>query len=214
MHDKIIKASPLFTGLSEKDYIYALDFFSAKEVRAKKGEILNTITKELGYFGLVLQGNIQVYMDDIDGNQIIMANNGPGNSFGESLCFLKKDAMVYIVAMTDAVYLRMNTERMRGIAKNELDLELKNRFISNIAERNLQMNTRIQILSKISIRDKLMAYFAQYADIKRGEEIVLPFNRNNMAVYLGVNRSALSRELGIMQNDGLIAFHKNKFRLL
>ena len=214
MHKKIISEAALFKGLNEKELEYALNFFSAKEFSYKKGEILNTITKKMDFFGLVLEGVVQVYMDDIDGNQVIMANNGPGESFGESLCYLGQEAPVYILASTDAVILKMKTDKLHAVSKNELELELHDRFTSILAERTLMMNNRIQILSKISIRDKLLTFFAQYPAMKSGEEITLPFDRNDMAIFLGVNRSALSRELSAMQSEGIIKFHKNKFRLM
>lgn len=217
MQEKIVKLSPLFSGLSDKDYEYALDFFSAREVKMKKGDVLNRISCEMDYFGLVLEGTVQVYMDDMDGDQIIMASNGPGASFGEALCFLKMESPVYVVAMTDGSFLKMNTKRFDELTDNKLGLELKNRFIAVLAKRTLQMNNRIQILSKISIRDKLLTYFAECENCRQsccGNEIEIPFNRNDMAIYLGVNRSALSRELSAMQEEGLIEFRKNKFRLL
>ncbi len=214
MHEEIIKASPLFKDLSEKEYEYALKYFEARVVKFKKGDTLNTITKKLAWFGLVLDGIVQVYMDDVDGREIIMASNAPGSSFGESLCYLGKEPPVYIKAVSDVCVLKMKTSKMQQLSKSDLDLELKNRFISILAERTLQMNNRIQILSKVTVRDKLLTFFAQIENANAKKEFTIPFDRNDMAVYLGVNRSALSRELSIMKSEGLIVYHKNKFRLL
>ena len=88
MYHDIIKKCMLFSELSKEDFTYALQFFSATEKIHEKGDFLNRVTAPLESFGLVLSGTIQVYMDDIDGNHMIMANVSEGDTFGESLCFL------------------------------------------------------------------------------------------------------------------------------
>lgn len=213
MYHDIIKKCMLFSELSKEDFTYALQFFSATEKIHEKGDFLNRVTAPLESFGLVLSGTIQVYMDDIDGNHMIMANVSEGDTFGESLCFLHRDAPVYIRSVTDSVVLWMNTERIQNPDYNPThrDLMLANRFTAMLASRTLAMNDRIQILSKISIRDKLITFFSQYSSRCGKQKFTIPFDRNDMATYLGVNRSALSRELGRMREEGIINFHKNEF---
>ena len=75
------------------------------------------------------------------------------------------------------------------------------------------MNTRIQILSKLSIREKLITLFSSYSS-DGSESFVLPFNREDMAAYIGADRSAMSRELSKMKKEGIIDFHKEAFRIL
>lgn len=215
MYQEVIKKCMLFSGLSKEDYAYALHFFSCVQKLYERGDFLNRVTAPLEHFGLVLSGTIQVYMDDIDGNHMIMANVGEGDTFGESLCFLHRDAPVYICSVTDSVVLWMNTERIKhpDINWNQRDIMLANRFTAMLAARTLAMNDRIQILSKISIRDKLITFFSQYTNRYGKQEITIPFDRNDMAIYLGVNRSALSRELSRMREEGIIDFHKNTFMI-
>ena len=215
MYEDIIARCTLFENLSKEDTAYALRYFSAVQRIYEKGDFLNRISAPLGGFGLVLSGTIQVYMDDIDGNQMIMANVGEGETFGESLCFLHRDAPVYICSVTDSVVLWMNTDRIRNPLQEPtpLDYLLANRFTAMLAARTLAMNDRIQILSKISIRDKLITFFSQYCARTGRQEITIPFDRSDMATYLGVNRSALSRELSRMREEGIINFHKNTFTI-
>ena len=213
MYQDLISRCILFSDLSREDLAYALHFFSATEKIYEKGDFLNRVTAPLEYFGLVLSGTIQVYMDDIDGNHMIMANVGEGDTFGESLCFLHRDAPVYICSVTDSVVLWMNTDRIKhpDASFDYRDILLANRFTAMLASRTLAMNDRIQILSKISIRDKLITFFSQYSNQYGKQEFTIPFDRSDMATYLGVNRSALSRELGKMRDEGIIDFHKNTF---
>ena len=213
MNEAIVRACPLFAGLNEEEYAYALDFFSASEHAYKKGDFLNRIGFPLPAFGLVLSGGVQVYMDDIDGNEMIMANVAPGGTFGESLCYLRQDAPVYIRAISETSILWLSTSRVcRPEHDGALDHALSARFTAMLARRTLSMNDRIQILSKPTLRGKLIAFFTEYS--KYGDSFDIPFSRADMAVYLGADRSALSRELSRMKNEGIIDFHKNSFRIL
>jgi len=83
-----------------------------------------------------------------------------------------------------------------------------------LAERTLRMNDRVQILSRPLLRDKLTTFFAQCEHRYGSKTFRVPFDRAGMALYLGVNRSALSRELSDMQAEGLIDFYRNSFRIL
>ena len=164
-------------------------------------------------FGLVLEGTIQVYMDDIDGNHMIMATVTAGSTFGESLCFLRRESPVYIRSVTDSKVLWLSTDRIKnpGGSPDSRDISLSTRFTAMLANRALNMNDRIQILSKLSIRDKLVTFFSQYSSQCASDSFTVPFDREDMAAYLGVNRSALSRELGRMRDEGIIDFQKNRF---
>ena len=87
----ILRGSQLFSGFSQEDFSYALDFFGARAARYEKGEFLHRVGSRLSRFGLVLSGRVQVHMDDFEGNLLIMANVTPGKTFGESLCFLERE---------------------------------------------------------------------------------------------------------------------------
>ena len=90
--------------------------------------------------------------------------------------------------------------------------ELRRRFTAMLAQRTLAMNDRIQILSRHGLRARLITFFSQYAR-RWGRQFTVPFDRASLAAYLGVDRSALSRELSRMQADGLLRLHKNQFTL-
>ena len=212
-HPNITK-SPLFSGLSEVEISFALDFFKAREAKFKKGEHINNIGDKLGFFGLVLEGAVQVYTVDIDGNQMIMANVSPGDTFGESLNFLTREADIYICAAEDAKILMMSSEKISsGATSSPLGLLLTQRFISVLANRTLAQNARIQIMSKLTIRARLTAFFTECVQKNRSYEFELPFDRENMAVYLGCDRAALSRELSKMKREGLIDYQKRHFKI-
>lgn len=215
MYDDLVAGCTLFRGLSAEDLTFALDFFEALRTDYTRGQFLNRIGEPLPAFGLVLAGTVQVYMDDIDGQPIIMANVSAGDTFGESLNFLGIDAPVYICAETDVTVLWMKCRRMKqGFAGGDRRSQLlSSRFTAMLAGRTLEMNNRIQILSKITLRDKLITFFSQYALRFGSNDFTLPFDRASMAVYLGTDRSALSRALSRLRQEGVIDFDRNRFRI-
>lgn len=211
----LLDRCPLYEGLSPQDKAYALAFFDAKTKSYEKGEFLHSVSFPLQRFGLVLSGTVQVYMDDIDGHHIIMNHVEPGDLFGESYAFLGIDAPIYICAVTEAVILWMSTERIKAPLSpiSPLDQDLANRYVACLANRTLKMNQRIQILSRNTLRMKLITFLSQYA-AEKGDTFSIPFDRASMAAYLGADRSALSRELSRMQAEGILTYHRNQFQIL
>lgn len=208
--EEILQRCILFAGLRGQRLEAALQFFHAQKKTFRRGEYLHRPGEPLLFFGLVLSGNIQVSMDDFDGNHMIMASVTPGITFGESLCYLGKTTSIYITSVSDSEVLLMDTLSL----KEDNEPELARRFTAMLAERTLVMNDRIQILSKSTIREKVITLLSQYAMRTEGPEIRLPFSREAMATYLGVNQSALSRELGHMQEEGIIRYKNNVFEIL
>ena len=211
----LLETCPLFQGLTPQDKAYALTYFDAKPKRYEKGEFLHQVSFPLLRFGLVLSGTVQVYMDDIDGHHIIMNHVEAGDLFGESYAFLGIDAPIYICAVTEAEILWMSTARIKEPLSpiSPLDQILSNRYVACLANRTLSMNQRIQILSRNTLRMKLITFLSQYA-AQKGDSFTIPFDRASMAAYLGSDRSALSRELSRMQDEGILTYHRNQFQIL
>ncbi|MBR2223146.1 MAG: Crp/Fnr family transcriptional regulator [Christensenellaceae bacterium] len=210
-------AKMLFSGLTNEELAQAHRFFHAEIVHYEKGDFIQRQGEPMRFFGMVISGCVQVFMDDIDGNQMMMANVQEGEFFGESLCYLAtKETPVYIRAAEDVEMMKLRTEGLyQKFPENEaLAQLLRERFTAMLARRALAMNDRIQILSKSSLRGKLITFFSQ-CEIKYGSKSFrIPFDRAGLAVYLGTNRSALSRELSTMQKDGIIEFSHDQFHIL
>ncbi|MBE6606780.1 MAG: Crp/Fnr family transcriptional regulator [Ruminococcaceae bacterium] len=210
--NSVLKRSCLFSALCEDGLDHALDFFKATQKSYAKGQIFISPEDNLKSFGLVLSGTVQIYTLDIDGSQMIMATVLPGETFGESLSYLKRKSEIFATALTDTDILWLSPERIQdGNLTGNREKELLNRFISLLANRALTMNDRIQILSKLSIREKLIAFFTESVRKYKSYNFALPFDRADMAIYLGCDRSALSRELSKMNAEGLITFSGKNF---
>ena len=255
-----LRSCPLLKGLSDEELPAALSFFHAAVKSFRKGEYLKTPGSggALSFFGLVLSGTVLVYMDDLDGNRMVMASVGEGMTFGESLCFLGKPSPVYIQAGSDARVLLMDCKSLRGkdpslalgmtekagmtewaamtewagraewagktekaaitekAGRNEEALadRLRDSFLAMICERTLSMNNRIQVLSKLTLREKILTFLSEMPEAASGKPFVIPMNREDMAAYLGANRSAISRELSALKKEGVLDYYKNTFRIL
>ena len=205
---------PLFQGLEPEARDYALAYFDAMEKSYAKGAFLHQVATSLPRFGLVLAGTVEVCMDDIDGHHHIMNNVGPGCLFGEAYCFLGLEAPIYIQAVTQTDILWMSPDRVRTPQPpfRPLDWELSNRFISALAARTLAINQRVQILSRSTLRAKIIAFLSQYAT-DQGDSFTIPFDRAGMASFLGADRSALSRELSKLRQEGVLDYHRNHFHI-
>ena len=212
----VIKKNELFFGLKEDELSAALVFFDASVKEYKKGECLRAAGDVFSRFGLVLSGTVQVFFDDINGERVIMASVTEGGTFGESLCYLSEDnSPVSIYSYNDTKVLWLSCDALHSEGCNSpLKREITQRFTKMLAHKALSMNDRVQILSKLTLREKLGTYFSQCVRTYKSRTFQVPLDRESLALYLGTNRSALSRELSKMQKEGLIEFYKNSFKIL
>ncbi len=205
---------PLFHTLQGDELARAVAFFDGRRALYRKGDAVVRIGSPMRRFGLVLSGGIQVIQADAGGEHIIMAEASAGDTFGESLCFLQaEEAPVYVVSTGKTTILWLSCDNVRAAQADPDAIALRNRFIAMLARRTLSMNDRIQVLSKHSLREKLLAFFVQLARRSGERSFTLPFSRTDLAVYLGAHRSSLTRELGRMEADGLIAMDGRRILL-
>lgn len=211
----LFNRSLLFKGLGREEIEEALDIMDSCYAQYAKGDFLHMPYTEMKAFGMVLSGVAQACMDDVEGNRMIMAEVVPGATFGESLCFLEiKDSPVYVYASEQAEVLWLSAGSLFGEGADRFKVQLQKQFTAMLAARTLAMNNRIQVLSKLHLRDKLITYFSEMARASGSMTFQIPINRDDLATYMGTNRSALSRELAKMKQEGLIDYYKNTFRIL
>lgn len=214
---KIALSHSLFRGLSEEDFAFSLAFLHARPALYRKGDFLHRMGEQLHAFGLLLSGNVGVYTDDMDGKCMMMANVCPGESFGESLCYLRiKQAPIYILAAEDSAVLWLDAGGLSSLSPGDdmRAFSLAARFSAALAMRTLDMNDRIQILSQATVKERVVAFLSRARRRYGSDTFSVPFDRASLAVYLAVNRSALSRTLSEMKKAGEIDFYRNTFRLL
>ncbi len=210
MHPAIVKCS-LFADLPPAKIEDALRLMEGKVYSYKKGSMMLRVADRVSRFWLVLRGTVHVSLDEADGTHVIMASVSKGGTFGESLCFLGQNAPVYAEAKTDVEVLELCGDFLHVPTTDAFTFLLQQRFTAMLARRALEMNARIQILSKKTMKEKILHLLLHFGGKPNGKPFLLPFDRIGMAFYLGVDRSALSRELSRLQEEGVLTYQKNRF---
>ena len=215
-YSHILKKVKLFEGLSEKETETALEYLSEKNIKYKKGDTIINAGEPVKNIGLVLSGSIQILKDDFNGSRSIIAQFYPSEIFAEALvCAQAEKSPVTAAAAADCEIAFIPFHNITDYSP--LTKKFQSKIISNmlniLAEKNIFLNNKIEHLSKRSIREKLLSYLKEESRKHNSKEFSIPFNRYELADFLFLDRSAMSRELGKMQNDDLIEFNKNRFKL-
>lgn len=187
-----------------------LDF---RTTEYKKGEVILGAGSIVTDIGLVLSGSVRIEYTDLWGNKSILGITPAGSTFAESYaCIPNEPMMIDAVANEDCNILFISIPKLFTPCPV---CESQNKLIQNLvmisAEKNLQLSRRSMHTSPKTIRERLFSYFSQQVSAQGSNEIIIPFNRQQLADYLNLDRSALSKELGKMRDDCLIEFHKNTF---
>lgn len=214
MEKKALLKTPLFAGIKEDDFLKLLDFLNATELKRGKGEIVFHSGSMITQIGIVLEGRIQIESTNFWGNKTILDSLGEGKVFAETYALTKVPLMVDVVAAQDSKILLLQTDSLSS-AQNAFSKIIIQNLLSISMKKNLHLSQRIFHTSSKTIRGRLLSYLS--SQVPRGTpnaEFDIPFDRQQLADYLEVDRSALSAELSKMKTDGLIDYWKNHFKLL
>lgn len=211
---KLLQQTMLFSGMSEEEISETLHTLHAVERTYKKGEILLHAGSVTDQIGLVMDGSVTIESNDMWGNRTILNHVGKNHFFAETYAVLRDTPMLVDVVANEncsILFLRMGT--LHALCGNSKPWMFK--FITNLlcisSEKNLILSGRSFHTAPKTIRGKVMSYLNSVSLQKNSMQFDIPFDRQQMADYLNVDRTALSKELGKMRADGIIAFHKNHF---
>ena len=212
-----ISSCPLFTHISDADILRALDMLSAKIIHFEKDSIILHQGTPAKIFGLVLEGSAQIVAGDASGNHTLVTTLHTGDLFAEAFAFSGISALpVSVVAVQECTVLLLDHSRMSMRRQSEYPAHpiLIANLLRIISRKNLQLNQKITILSQRTTRDKLMAYLHIQQQLAGSSRFTIPLDRQELADYLCVERSAMSAEISKMKKAGLIACRKNEFEIL
>ena len=217
MDHKLLENAPLFKDVPPEEINVMLQCLGTEERDYDKGETIFHAGDVIHNIGLVLTGRVQIENDDVWGNKSVMESVGPGFAFAESYaCLPGEPLMVSAIAAEPSHILFLDTGRVLTTCPSACTHH--NRLIHNLlyimAKKNLMLTRKIDHMGQRSIREKVMAYLSFESEKQKKKTFGIPFNRQQLADYLAVDRSALSAELSRMKKDGLIEFEKNLFTLL
>lgn len=208
--------TPLFSALTKEELAQVLYCLGAYRKSYEENQYIIHESDTIDDFGVVLEGDVQIINEDVFGNRSIMVNLGPGQPFGYIAASKKSTpSPVSVVADSPCVVVWLKVHKL--VAPCMRSCPFHSRVIENmmcmLAERNVMMNRKLSILSQRSIRDKLLAYLAWESQNRGSNEFDIPFNREELADFLCVNRSALSREISRMMDEGTIISRGSHFIL-
>lgn len=212
-----LKNIPLFHGIEESSLDSLMDCLGAKVKNYSKYEMVLVAGSKVDRVGIVVSGSVQVIKEDIIGNRTIIAGIGQYELFGEVFaCALIEKSPITVVATEPCSVLWIQFLRLITTCSSACVFHAKliENMLKLMAEKNIILNNKIDYLSKRTIREKLTAYIISLAEQQDSLEFEIPFNRNELADFLCVDRSAMSRELGKMRDEGLLDINKNSIKLL
>lgn len=206
----------LFNGLKEDEITSLLGCLNAEKRSYKKGEVILSEGSTTENSGIVLSGMVMISCCDIWGNNSILGNAAPGSIFAEVYaCIPGQPLLVTVSAAEDTSILFMNVGRILTTCSNAcpFHVRLARNLLTVCAHKNLQLSQRIQHTSSKSVRGRLMSYFSECAKHFGSNSFLVPYNRQQLADYLNVDRSAMCNELSKMQKDGMIEYTRNHILL-
>lgn len=214
---EILKDCPLFQDMTEQDFFAILSCLDAKLSTYRKDQTIFAEGDFSHYFGIVLSGTVQIIQIDYYGNKSIVAKLEPSQVFGESFAYAEtKTIPVDIIACEPTEVLLIDARKITKSCPNACSFH--NQMIFNllkiIAKKNLMFQQKIEITSKRSTREKLMSYLLLQAKLQNSKQFNIPYDRQELADYLEVDRSGLSTEISKLKKEGVLDCKKNYFSLL
>lgn len=208
--------NPLFTGISRGELAEMLCCMQAQVLTRAENEPVFLEGDPAGFIGIVLEGAVQLVREDYFGNRSVLTCAKPGDIFGEAFACAGVETMpISGFALEDTKVLILKCGRMLTVCKNAC--RHHNELIANllhiVARKNLELGSKIRFVSRKTTREKLMAYLRDQAKVQNSAEFTIPLDRQALADYLGVERSAMSAELGKLRNDGILETKGSWFRL-
>ena len=214
---QIIKKNELFKGIENNNLKSILSCLSAKVSVYKKGEYIYMAGENVYYIGILLKGQVVVLKEDENGNMNILSEISPGEMFGEALaCAEIEISSVSVQAVETSEILLIDYKKIIKTCSSACTFHtlLIENMLKILARKTIMLNQKIEIVSKRTIREKLMTFLAIQKNITNSNVFTIPYNREQLSNYLYVDRSAMSRELGKMRDEGLIKFKKNRFEII
>lgn len=213
----VLSRCALFSGMCQDDLLAMLGCLGARVATVKKNQLILREGDPANSVGIVLTGAAQIIKEDYYGNRSIVARIEPGELFGESFACAGVEALpVSVEATEDGQVMLIDCRRITVSCTNACAFH--SRMIYNllrvVASKNLLFNQKIEITSRRTTREKLMTYLLAQAKLHSSDSFAIPYDRQALADYLGVERSAMSTEIGKLRKEGIIECEKRRFRLL
>lgn len=212
----ILKRTQMFAGVSDDEISSMLGCLNARLYTYKKGGYVLKEGEHLSDIVVVVEGGLHIQKDDYWGNRSILGRIAVGEIFGEAYVAPESGALLNdVVAIEDSTVIFFDIKHILTTCSSACRFHatvVQNMFFA-ISEKNRKLVQKLGHMSKRSTREKLISYLSEEAKRQNSSSFVIPFNRQQLADFLSVDRSAMSAELCKMRDEGLLSFHKNQFTL-
>lgn len=213
----VLRKTKMFSGVGDEEIESMLSCLNARVQHYKKGEYVLRTGGHLRDILILVEGSLHIQKDDYWGNRSLLGQIGAGEMFGEAYVAPESGALMNdVVAVEDSAVMFFDLQRLLTTCSSACRFHavvVQNLFFA-ISEKNRKLVQKLGHMSKRSTREKLISYLSEEAKRQNGARFSIPFNRQQLADFLSVDRSAMSNELCKMRDEGLLRFHKNHFELL
>ncbi len=212
----VLQNMPIFTGITS-DLPKLFSCLGAKVHTYSRNTVVFYGGDRVNRIGIVLKGSVKLLKEDAEGHAVLLAALGVGHLFGEALAFADTAiSPVTVVAEDESDILFLEVQHILTVCETSCKFHqvLLTNMLRLMAQKNVYLNQRVELLSKRTIREKLTLYLQQQQTLHNARQFTVPFDRADLADFLCVDRSALSRELCHMRDEGYLTFTKNQFTLL
>jgi CRP-like cAMP-binding protein len=213
----VIKSSRLFANIKDDNLSALLSCLSAIYKSYKKGDYIFSTGDKAVYVGLVLDGSVNVIQEDFWGNRTIVTHSGAGDLFGEAFaCAEATNLPVSVIAVENAEILLIDFNRIITTCSSacEFHAQLIKNILGILSQKNITLIQKIEHISQRTTREKLLSYLSEQAKINNSATFEIPYNRQELADFLSVDRSAMSTELSKMHSEGIVRYNRNHFELI
>lgn len=213
---KVLKRTPLFAGVGDEETEAMLSCLGARLKTYQKGEYVFRQGERITDITVLAEGKLHIQKDDYWGNRSILGEISAGEMFGEAYAYDSGAPLNDVVAVEDSAVIFFDARRILTTCSSACrfhNIVVQNLFFA-ISEKNRKLVQKLGHMSKRTTREKLISYLSEQAKKQNSASFTIPFNRQQLADFLSVDRSAMSHELCKMRDEGLLEFEKNKFRLL
>lgn len=213
---KVLKKCSLFAGILDQELKAILACLGAVNKAYVKNQYIYTMGQEIKDVGIIVNGAAFIEKIDCWGNRTILAKVMPGDMFGEALaCASVVKSSINVVTSEETTVLFIDYRKIVNVCSSACTFHtsLIENMLKILAQKNIMLTGKIEHLTKRSTREKLLSYLSSIALQKGSKSFDIMLNRQELADYLAVDRSAMSHELGKMRNEGILDFNKNHFIL-
>ena len=210
-----LRDSELFHGVRRDEARRILQSLDAQLKNYRKGQTILSAGSRVRRIALIMEGSVSLFQTDFWGRRILIDSRRSGQIFAEAFACDRHALSSFTVQADEATVILWFDimDILRVDAADESRTALIRNIMNTLAVKNLALNEKLLHVSRRSTKEKLISYLSEEAKKQNSAYFTIPFNRQQLADYLSVDRSAMSTELGKLRDEGLLEFEKNRFRL-